>query len=337
MITIAIDLMGSDLGYEELSKSVIQYLNEEKDRRVILFGDQEKIKPLFASIDSSRYEIVHCEDVIPMEIKPLDFLRSKKASLYKAIDAVRNGKADAILTAGSTGGFVTGCSMLLKNIEGVTRSGLCTPFPTAKEGKGTVILDVGASNVNQSEDIYGFARMGRIYCQNVLDMENPSTFVLSNGTEEGKGTDEIIGAYKLLKDNNFPNFQGNAEARNVLDGNHDLIVTGGFCGNIFLKATEGMASIMNGLIKQSFKRSLLTKIGYLFSHKGFDKMKEIMDYRRFGGAILLGVNGVAIKAHGNSNTYAFYMAIKVADQMVKSDIVNKIKKEFEHQDEKQAD
>lgn len=328
MIRIAIDLMGSDLGYAELSNAVIQYLEKTPDVFALLFGQEKEIAPLFSKVDSSRYRIVDCDAVIPMEIKPLDFLRNKTSSLYKAIDSVRNGEADAVLTAGSTGGFVTGCSMLLRNIEGITRSGLCTPFPTCKKGKGAVFLDVGANNTNTALDLVGFARMGRLYCQCVLNEENPSTYLMSNGTEEGKGTDEIVEAYKLLKDMDFPNFQGNAEARNLLDGEHDLVIAPGFVGNVYLKATEGTAAMMNDMIKQSFKRSFVSKIGYLFSSKSFKEMKETMNYRRFGGAILLGVNGVAVKAHGNSNTYAFYMAIDVAYRMVTNGIIDKIKKEF---------
>lgn len=331
MIRIAIDLMGSDLGCNELGQAVLQYLKETKDSHVLLFGDADQLKPIFSSLDPSRYEIRPTTSVIPMEIKPLDFLRAKSSSLYQAIDAVRSGEADGVLTAGSTGGLVTGASMLLRNIDGVGRSGLCTPFPTAILDKGAVILDVGANNVNTAEDLYGFARMGRIYCQQIMGEENPNCYLLSNGTEEGKGTEEIIGAYQLMKSKAFPGFMGNAEARNVLDGKHDLIITGGFAGNVFLKSTEGMASIMNSLIKSSFKRNLFTKIGYLFSHKGFDQMKKVMNYRRYGGAILLGVNGVSVKAHGNSNTLAFYQAIKVCDKMVRSDIIGKIKKEFASQ------
>lgn len=329
MITIAVDLMGSDLGYKELTPSVVSYLNSHKDAKVILFGDENEIRPLLKDVDSSRYEVVNATEVIPMEIKPLDFLRMKQSSMYMAIDCVRQQKADAVLSAGSSGGFITGASMLLRNIEGVSRSGLCSPFPTAVKNKATVILDIGANNVNTPEDLYGFARMGRIYCQNILSIPSPKTYLLSNGVEEGKGTDEIVGAYKLLKERNFPDFCGNCEAREVLDGSHDVIVTPGFSGNILLKATEGTASLMNGLIKKAFKTSLLTKVGYLFSKKGFADMKDTMNYRQYGGAILLGVNGVCIKAHGNSNTYAFKMALEVSDKMVRSKIVDKIKEEFQ--------
>lgn len=326
MTTLALDLSGSDLGAQGLSKAVLQYGKDHPSVSFLIFGKNEEVTPLFQNAKNCK--VVPCSDVIPMEIKPLDFLRRKDSSLYQAIAAVKDGKADGIVTAGSTGGFVVGTTILLRNIEGVTRAGLCSPFPTAVKDRGAVILDIGASNVNTGEDLYGFARMGRIYSQSVLEVVNPTTAVLSNGTEEGKGTQEVVDAYHLLKENNFSGFQGNVEARDALDGTHDVIVTSGFAGNIFLKATEGMAGIMNDLIKKSFKKNLLTKIGYVLSQKGFKDMKTTMDYRRFGGAILLGLNGVAVKAHGNSNAYAFYNAIRVADGMISKNIVAQIKEAF---------
>ncbi len=330
MTKIAIDMMGSDNGPAVLCEAVRKYILEHEDVSFLLFGVEETLKKEFDSFEKKdRVEIRATTSVIPMEIKPLDFLRSKTSSMYQAILAVKSKEADAVLSAGSTGGFLTGATILLRNIPGIQRAGLCTPFPTAVEGKGTVILDVGANNKNTGEDLYQFALMGRIYAEKVLAMKNPSVYTLSNGTEEGKGAEEVVEAYHLLQERNFPGFSGNVEARNALDGTHDIIVTSGFAGNIFLKATEGMASMMNGMIKASFKRNLLTKIGYLFSSKGFKKMKETMNYKRFGGAILLGVDGITVKAHGNSDAYAFYQAIALSENMVKADIVNAIKKEIE--------
>lgn len=329
MIKIAIDLMGSDLGEEELSKGVIDFMNKNKDTYFYLVGNHDKIEKIFLNQDKSRFEIINADKVIPMEIKPLDFLRSKTSSQYIAISLVKEGKADAVLSAGSTGGLVTGASLLLKNIDGVSRGGIISPFPTAKFGKATVILDIGANNTNTPDDLYGFAKMGRLYSREILGIENPSTYLLSNGTEEGKGTQEIVDTYKLLEERKFPNFKGNAEARNILDGEHDIIVTPGFNGNILLKSIEGTASMMNNMIKEAFKTNLITKIGYLFSKKGFKNMKATMDYRKYGGAIFMGVNGVVVKAHGNSNAYAFYYGIDVAYKMVKSNIIEKIKQDFE--------
>ena len=329
MVKIAIDLMGSDLGEEELSKGVIDFMNKNNDTYFYLVGKKEKIEKIFSCQDKTKFEIINADKVIPMEIKPLDFLRAKTSSQYIAISLVKDGKADAVLSAGSTGGLVTGASLLLKNIDGISRGGIISPFPTAKFGKATVILDIGANNTNTSEDLYGFAKMGRLYSKEILGIENPSAYLLSNGTEEGKGTQEIVEAYKMLEERKFPNFKGNAEARNILDGEHDIIITPGFNGNILLKAVEGTASMMNQMIKNAFKTNLITKIGYLFSRKGFKNMKATMDYRKYGGAIFMGVNGVVVKAHGNSNAYAFYYGIDVAYKMVKSNIIEKIRKDFE--------
>lgn len=325
MAKIAIDMMGSDLGCEELAKSVKQYLSESTDE-ILAFGAKSKLDKLFDGLD--RITIVDAEDVIPMEIKPLDFLRRKDSSLYKALNSVKEKKADCIVTAGSTGGTIIGATFLLRNVPGVTRAGICAPFPTRVKGKACVILDIGANNVNTPEDLYTFAKLGRLYSQEVLKVSNPKTYLLSNGVEEGKGTDEIVQAYNLLRERNFPGFEGNCEARNVLDGNHDIIITSGFTGNVFLKATEGVASMMNQMIKDAFKHNIFTKIGYLFARSGFKQIKETMNYRKYGGSILLGINGVVVKAHGNSNAYAFYNAIKVAKNMVEADIVTKINEAF---------
>ena len=329
MVKIAIDLMGSDLGEEELSKGVIDFMNKNNDTYFYLVGKKERIEKIFSCQDKTKFEIINADKVIPMEIKPLDFLRAKTSSQYIAISLVKDGKADAVLSAGSTGGLVTGASLLLKNIDGISRGGIISPFPTAKFGKATVILDIGANNTNTSEDLYGFAKMGRLYSKEILGIENPSAYLLSNGTEEGKGTQEIVEAYKMLEERKFPNFKGNAEARNILDGEHDIIITPGFNGNILLKAVEGTASMMNQMIKDAFKTNLITKIGYLFSRKGFKNMKATMDYRKYGGAIFMGVNGVVVKAHGNSNAYAFYYGIDVAYKMVKCNIIEKIRKDLE--------
>ncbi|MCR4698801.1 MAG: phosphate acyltransferase PlsX [Bacilli bacterium] len=329
MVKIAVDMMGSDSGPETLAQSVMHYLKDNKDVFFLLFGDEETLNNLFKECpDKDRIEIHGTKTIIPMEIKPLDFLRAKTSSMYQAVNAVKEGLADGVLTAGSTGGFVTGSTILLRTVDGVLRAGLCSPFPTRQAGHPTVILDIGANNYDTEEEVYQFGIMGRLYSKHVLDTKDPSVYILSNGAEEGKGTDEVVGAYRLMRERNLPGFKGNVEAREALDGTHDVIVTPGYAGNIFLKTCEGVSKMMNDLIKESFKMNLLTKIGYLFSSKGFKKMKTTLDYRRYGGAILLGINGVCVKAHGNSNEYAFYHAIGVCKKMIDVKIVDKIKEEF---------
>ncbi len=329
MIKIAVDMMGADSPASVLSEAVSHYLKDHKDVSFLLYGKKEELETLFANdINKDRVEIYATDKIIPMEVKPLDFLRAKSSSMYQAINAVKEERADGVLTAGSTGGFVTGATILLRNVDGVLRAGLCSPFPTQKMGVPSVLLDIGASNYNTDEEVYQFGLMGRLYARYVLDNKDPKVYILTNGLEEGKGTDEVVGAYKLMKERNLPGFSGNVEARNVLDGTHDVVVTPGYAGNIFLKACEGVGKMFNDLIKESFKMNLFTKIGYLFSSKGFKRLRKTMDYRRYGGAILLGINGVCVKAHGNSNEYAFYNAIGVCHKMIESNIIDRIKEEF---------
>jgi glycerol-3-phosphate acyltransferase PlsX len=328
MVTVAVDMMGSDLGPEELSKGILDYLHINPEIHFICFGDPDRLDLLK---DQTNVEIVKTTQVVPMETGTLGFLRLKDSSMYQAIQAVKDGKAQAIVTAGSTGGFLTGSTLLLKNIAGVRRAGFCSPFPTAIKGKSTAILDVGASNVNTAEELVGFAKLGSLYSKYILGVDNPAVYLLSNGAEEGKGLDESKAAYQILKNDPTVNFKGNAEARDVLDGKRDVVVTSGYPGNIFLKATEGAASMVGGLVKKAFKRSFISKIGYLFVRKGIKEMQETMNYKKTGGAILLGINGVAIKTHGNSDAEFFSYSLDLAYKMVKCDIVGKIKDTFKEE------
>lgn len=325
MIKIAVDMMGSDLGPSELSKGLLNYLKDNKDVAFVCFGEKKQLSQLEGN---SHIDIVDCPDVVPMEVGVLQLLKMKDSSMVRAIKYTQENNLDGVVTAGSTGGFITGSTLIFKNVAGVNRAGFCAPFMTAKKDKQVLILDIGASNSNTAEELVGFARLGSIYAEALLKESNPSVYLLSNGSEEGKGTEEIKEAYKLMKGSQQVNFLGNIEARDALDGRCDVVVTSGYPGNIFLKATEGCASMMNTMIKSAFKRNLFSKIGYLLSKKGFNEMKEHMDYRKIGGAILLGVNKAAVKAHGNSNAYAFYYAIDLAYRLAKNEIVDKITKEF---------
>lgn len=325
MIKLSVDIMGSDLGPNELAKGILEFLKTYKDCELVVFGDPKILSPIFEN--EKRVTIKEAKSVVPMEVSPMQFLRMKDSSMYLAIKEANDDPfIDGVVTSGSTGGFVIGSTLILKNIPNVLRAGLTAPFITAKKGKFTVILDIGASNINNADELVCFAKMGSIYANKVLNVENPSIYLLSNGVEEGKGLKETVEAYEKLKE--YPNFKGNCEARDVLDGTKDVIVTSGYPGNIFLKASEGTASMMNGLIKKVFKKNLITKIGYLFVKSGLKEMKETLNYKATGGAILLGVNKVAVKAHGNSDDYAFYNALKVAYTMAKNHIVEEIKEKM---------
>lgn len=317
---IVVDAMGGDLGSSIVVEAILNFLNDYKDVEITAVGKKEELTAL-----EGKCEIVDAREVVPMEAGALEVMRNKESSMYKAVDLVRKGGYDAVVSCGSTGGFLSVATLCLKNIQGVHRAALVTPFPTKIKGKKVVVLDVGASNENSSEELYQFGVMGRLYAENVLGVKDPKTYLLSNGTEEAKGSPEGKGAYKLFKENNFPGFAGNIEGREALNGEADVIVTDGYTGNIFLKGLEGLAKMMSGMIKGAFKKNLWTKLGYLHVRKGIKEMSETMDYKSTGGAMLLGINGVVIKGHGSSDAFSFYHAIRVGYMLAKSDIVNKIK------------
>jgi glycerol-3-phosphate acyltransferase PlsX len=229
-----------------------------------------------------------------------------------------------VVSAGSTGAFLSASTLMLKKIPGVIRPALVVSFPNLGKGGFCSILDVGASNANTPEEMAQFAVMGSLYESIVNGVSNPSVKLLSNGSEEGKGSPEGKAAYELLKGSKKVNFQGNIEGNKILTGEADVIVTDGYSGNVLLKSTEGAAKAMGGLLKQAFKRNFASKIGYLLTKKGLGPMKNSLDPKKTGGSLLLGVNGVVVKAHGNSDSEAFMHAIEVAYRLATAQIVSKI-------------
>lgn len=327
MIKLVIDMEGSDFGNSQTCQACLDFLQDYKDVKLVLVGKSKDYQDKFVKFNE-RVEFVDAQEIVPMEVGPLQLLRLTESSMVKGLRYCQDNNLDGFVTAGSSGGFITGSSLIFKKMDNVSRAAFCAPFVTKIKDKQTVILDIGASNENTAEELVGFAKMGKSYAKYVLNISNPSVYLLNNGIEYGKGLKPIIEAYDLLKDIKDINFKGNCEAREALDGTHDVIVTSGFNGNIFLKATEGASKMMNDLIKTSFKRSLSSKIGYLFARKSFKIMKDTLNYKKTGGAILLGVRKVAVKAHGNSDSYSFYHAIRVAYTMVKNEIVDKIAKDW---------
>ena len=315
---IAVDTLGGDNGSTVIVKAIIEFLTKHKDVEIVAVGNQDELKEL-----EGKCEIIHAPDIVPMEAGPLEAMRMKNSSLYVMTQLAKEGKVDALVSAGSTGGYLSLTTLILKTIPGVHRAALVAPFPTRIKGKKVVILDIGASNENSPEELSQFAVMGSLYSKYILGVEEPKVCLLSNGTEAGKGSPVGKEAYKLFKDK--PYFKGNIEARNALSGECDVIVTDGYSGNIFLKSSEGMAKMMASMVKDAFKRNLWSKLGYLHVKKGMKEMSETMDYKSTGGAMLLGVNGVVVKAHGNSDEYSFGCALEVAYKLVDNNLINKIK------------
>ena len=323
---IAIDAMGGDNGSKPIVEAIKDFKKDYPDVDLVAFGKKDELEEV-----SSLCEIVEAPDVVPMEAGALEVLRMKNSSMLKAISTMKEQGFDAVVSAGSTGGFLSAATVILKMIPGVKRAALVTAFPTKIKGKKVVVLDVGANNENSPFELVQFAYMGKAYNEALFGIKEPKTYLLSNGAEAHKGSPLVKEAHQLLKDNSFPGFMGNMEARDVLNGDADILVTDGFSGNVLLKGMEGIAKMMSGMIKANFKKNLWAKLGYLHVHKGFKNMSETMDYKSTGGAMLLGINGVVIKAHGNSDAYSFKNALRVAHLMVSNHVVDKIKESLIHE------
>ena len=319
MVKIVVDMMGGDNGASASIAAVSKFLNDHDDVEFVCVGDEKTLEPL-----KEKVKIIPSTSVVPMECSVMQAMRDKESSVYKAVNATLSENADAVLSAGSTGAFLSLCTLIIKKIDGVDRPALITQFPTKIKGKYVVLLDVGASTENNANELFQFAKIGEAYYQAFYNTEHPNVYLICNGTEEGKGNSLSKETYALLKGQE--NFKGYMEARDVFTGKADVVVMDGFTGNIFLKGSEGMAKMMGGLMKDAFKSSLSSKIGYLFARKGIKGMLEIMNYKRVGGALLVGVNKVAVKAHGNADEESFYGSINVAYTSAKANSVERIKK-----------
>ena len=320
MYKIVVDAMGGDNGSSIVVEATKKFLEDNKDVEITLVGKKEEL----VSLENSC-RILDARDIVPMEAGALEVMRLKNSSMMVAIKTMKDEGCDAVVSCGSTGGFLSAATINLKMIPGVKRAALVAPFPTAIKGKKVVILDIGANNENSAEELVQFALMGKLYSQTVYGVEKPNVYLLSNGAEEGKGAPEVKEAYKILKENNFEGFKGNIEARYALNGEADVVVADGFTGNVFLKGNEGIAKLMSSLIKKAFKRNLWSKLGYLHVRKGMKEMSDTLDYKKTGGAMLLGINGNVVKAHGSSDAESFYYALVVAKKLAEQDVVNQIK------------
>lgn len=317
-ITLVIDMMGGDQGLQMTKDAVWAFHAKYPLANLILVGEAGSLN------DMDAFEVVSSRGVMKMDAGALDVLRNKESSMAKALTICQERKADGVISAGGTGAFLSAATLILKKIPGVKRPALITSFPNFKTKRNVTILDVGASNENTPEEIAQFAVMGSIYSSIIDKIDNPVVKLLANGTEENKGSPQGKEAFKLLRNDKNVNFQGNIEASQVLASDTDVVVTDGYSGNILLKSTEGAAKQIGSLIKAIFKKNWISKLSYLGVRKGIKGFKDTLDPRKVGGAMLIGVNGVVVKAHGNSDSEAFFHAIEVAYSLASKELVKKI-------------
>ncbi|HEY6464576.1 MAG TPA: phosphate acyltransferase PlsX [Candidatus Acidoferrales bacterium] len=330
MITVALDAMGGDHAPRAEVEGAVLAAREYPDVRVILVGIEDKVRP---ELDRLRHkdlpiEIVPATDVVTMTDSPSHaFRRKKDSSLHVAARLVRDGKADALVSAGNTGAVMTVARFVLGTLPSVDRPALAWAFPNIKE-RVSVMLDVGANVDSKPLHIEQFAVMGEIYYRALWGVKKPRIALLSIGEEDVKGNDLTREAAALLKQQTSINFVGNVEGRDVFRGNVDVIICDGFIGNIALKLSEGLVEHIGGMLKKAIKSSIRSQIGYALSKKAFDAFRKRTDYAEYGGAPLLGVRGITIIGHGRSNANAIKNAIRVAAELCRSGMNDKIEQEL---------
>lgn len=322
---IVIDGMGGDNAPKSNVEGCVAAI-KEYGVDLIITGDKDLLEAEFSKhdFDKSKIEIIHTTEIIENEDKPVKAIRSKKdSSMVVALRQVKEGNAGAIVSAGNTGALLAGGLFVVGRIKGIDRPCLCPAIPNVKRGM-TMIADGGANADCKPINLVEFAVMSSIYSNKVLGIDNPRIALANVGIEEGKGNDLVKKTYEELK-NAQVNFIGNIEARDVINAHTDIIVCDGFTGNILLKATEGVAMSVMGLLKETFLSSTKGKMGAVLLKNDLKALKSYMDYSEYGGAPLLGVNGGVIKAHGSSNGVAFKNAIRQAIKFVEGNVVEDIK------------
>ncbi|WP_366921618.1 phosphate acyltransferase PlsX [Metallumcola ferriviriculae] len=324
---IAVDAMGGDNAPEEIVAGALLARNE-LGYDITLVGDEQRMRELLPS--DTDIEIRHATEIIHMDEAPAVAVRRKKdASIVVATKLVKDGYAEAIVSAGSTGAQMTAALFDLGRIKGIKRPAISTLFPTAKGPK--VLLDSGANADSKPENLVQFAHMGCIYAEKVLGMENPTVGLLNIGSEEGKGNELTVETYQLLKNESL-NFIGNVEPRDITIGNVDVMVCDGFVGNIVLKLAEGLGTFLMNAIKDQLTSTYRYKIGAAMVAPGIRNIKKLMDYSEYGGAPLLGVDGVSIISHGSSDAKAIKNAIKAAGVCVNNGFVASTKSRLRGED-----
>ncbi|MBS4217785.1 phosphate acyltransferase PlsX [Bacillus sp. FJAT-49711] len=319
---IAIDAMGGDQAPKEIILGINRAVQDFSDTEFLLYGDEEQINKYLST--KNNVQIIHTTEKIEATDEPVKAIRRKKdASMVMMAQAVKNKEADACISAGNTGALMAAGLFIVGRIKGIDRPALAPTLPTL-DGKGFVMLDLGANADAKPEHLLQYAIMGSIYAEKVRGIKFPKVALLNIGSEENKGNDLTKKAFELLKSGDL-NFIGNIESRELLDGHADVVVTDGFTGNVVLKSIEGTASAVFSMLKNVLTGSLKNKLAASLIMSDLKGLKSMMDYTEYGGACLFGLDSPVIKAHGSSNSNAIYHAIRQTREMVKHQISETIK------------
>lgn len=328
---IALDAMGGDRAPESVVKGALLASERFPDMRWLLFGDEAVLTPMVDAAPAlkQRAEIMHAGQVVADDERPSTALRSgQQSSMWKAIEAVADGRAEAVVSGGNTGALMAISRFILRSPSGIQRPAIVSFFPTA-HGE-TAMLDLGANVECNANQLVQFAVMGSLFARAVLGLPRPSVGLLNVGVEEMKGKDELRRAAQHLRDGDFPfDFHGFVEANQIPAGAVDVVVTDGFTGNIALKMAEGTSELYSHFLRGAFGSSWTARIGYLFAKRSLNQLRRRVDPRRYNGAVFTGLNGVVVKSHGGSDDFGFANAIGVAADMVQQGFMRDFQREVE--------
>lgn len=327
-VRIALDVMGGDHGPSVVLPGAELSLMRHPDTEYWLFGDNAVISPLLEKLPKlkAKSQVHHTDVAIRMDDKPSQALRRGrwKSSMWLAIDSVRKGEADVVVSAGNTGALMAMARFDLRMLEGIERPALAALWPTVR-GE-SVVLDVGASIGADEEHLIHLAAMGSAMARVLFDIERPTVGLLNVGVEEIKGLEQVREAGRILREGNFPHFEyrGFVEGDDIGKGTVDVVVTEGFAGNIALKTAEGTARQLGQYLRAAMNRTWRARLGYLLARQAFRTLREKMDPRRSNGAVFLGLNGIVIKSHGGADVEGFAAAIDIGYDMVRYELLAKI-------------
>ncbi len=328
---IAVDAMGGDNAPLEIVKGCVGALHRNERLKLLLLGKGEDIEDALKGYKTQRIEIQHTDEVIQGDDAPVEAIKKKKdSSMVVGLQKVRNGQADAFISAGNTGALLAGALLRVGRIKGIDRPALAPILPTT-EGGGVMLIDAGANAECKPINLLQFGFMGSAYMEGIMDIESPKVALINIGIEKSKGNILTKDAYRLLKKSSL-NFIGNIEARDALSGVADVLVCDGFVGNVILKLTEGLAMSLFAQLKEEFTANTLTKMAALMLKPGLTRIKDTLDYKQYGGAPFLGIKGGCIKAHGSSDALAIENAIMQAIKFIDEGIESKISAHIQLED-----
>jgi glycerol-3-phosphate acyltransferase PlsX len=331
MYKIILDIMGGDNAPGAVLDGASMALKEIDDISLVLVGKKELIPA--GLLNNPRVEVINAREEIEMAEPPVFAIRTKRnSSMVVGMNMLKNGEGDAFITAGSTGAAIAGATLIVRRAKGVERAALAPVLPN--NGAGVLLIDCGANVDCKPAHLRQFAIMGSVYAKTVMGISNPRVGLINNGAEEEKGNALTKEAFKLMQETDI-NFVGNAEGRDILSGNFDVVVCDGFVGNVLMKFLEGAAVALMGMLKVHLSSSFRSKLGAGLAMPAFRAFKRDLDYSEYGGALMLGVKAGVIKAHGSSNAKAIKSTILQAREFSKEKVVEQISEklsEFESAD-----